>query len=68
MEEDVCISHSANTFGKDKHSTILSQVKSRVASVTFVWQLDKEKKNSDFKPVKLKKLTLCHILLMQKCW
>ena len=39
----------------------------RLHSLTLIWQLVLEKSNSKVKPVKLyQKLTLCHILLMQR--
>ena len=43
---------------------------SRLGSLTLVWQPIQKKENSEFKTCKtqLKKLTLCNILLMQRCW
>ena len=70
MDEAVCISHSANTFGKDMNPAILPSVMGkeydRFSSLILVWQLVKEKENSEFKPVKLiaLKLILCCTLLV----
>ena len=51
MDEAVCISHSANTFGKGMNPTILSSAIGKYKGSSLVWQLVLEKKNSKFKLV-----------------
>ena len=56
LDEAVCISYSTNTIGKGINPIILppamGKLKDRLGSLTLVWQLVKEKENSDIKLVK----------------
>ena len=53
----VCISHSANKLRKGMNPTVLhpamGKLLGRLGSVTLLWQLVLEKKNSKFKLVKI---------------
>ena len=55
LNKAVCISYYANTFAKGMNPTVLSttmgKLKSRLGSLTSVWQLVVERENSEFKPV-----------------
>ena len=57
LDKIIFISHQSNTFGKCMNPTLLPPVmgkqQSRLGSSTMVWQLVKEKENSEFKLVKL---------------
>ena len=68
------ISHSTNTLEKGMNPIILplamGKQQGRLGSSALERQLVQEKKNSEIKPVKLrlKKLTLCHILPERRGW
>ena len=63
-----CVSYSTNALGKGMNPIFLppamSKQEGRLGSSALMRQLVQEKENSEFKPVKLrlKSLTLCHIL------
>ena len=74
MDETDCISHSTNTLGEGMNPIILppamGKQQDRLCSSALVRKLVQGKENSEFKPVKLrlKKLTLCHILPERRGW
>ena len=77
LDETDCISHSTNTLGKGMNPIIpiilppaMGKSLDRLGSSVLVRQLVYEKENSEFKPVilRLKKLTLCHILPEWRGW
>ena len=74
LEETVCILQSTDTLRKVMYPPILPPAKgkkqSRLGYLAFVRQPVKETENSESKPVKLrlKKLTLCHILPERRVW
>ena len=56
LDEPDCISHSTNTLGKGMNPIILPPAIGKylggLGFSALVWQLDYEKENSEFKPVK----------------